>query len=76
MKPDIRGIEQTIKRIIDEHCSVSSYGDGELDITVGRNIDFQTYDPQLAQKMKDILQLSDENYTVCLHNSFLMIQRS
>ena len=68
-KPDIRSIEETIDNIIKNHSSVARYGDGELDIMVGRNIPFQDYDKVLAQKMKDILHYDDKKFLVCINDS-------
>lgn len=66
--PEIKSIEETIEKIIETNASVSRYGDGELDIMVGRNIPFQKYHPILAQKMKDILLTEDERFLVCLND--------
>ncbi len=68
--PEVKGMEETIKRIIEINGSASRYGDGELEIMVGRSIDFQKYEPELAQKMRDILQLDDENFLVCINDAF------
>ena len=65
-KPMIKSIEETIVKVIEEKCSVARYGDGEFNIMFGNSIDFQQYDERLAQKMKDILQLEDEKFLVCL----------
>ncbi len=65
-KPTIKSIEETITKIIEDKSSVARYGDGEFNIMFGNSIDFQQYDKKLAQKMKDILQLEDEKFIVCL----------
>lgn len=65
-KPTIKNIEETILKVIEGKCSVARYGDGEFNIMFGNSIDFQQYDERLAQKMKDILQLNDEKFLVCL----------
>ena len=65
-KPIVKGIEETILKIIEGKCSVARYGDGEFNIMFGNSIDFQQYDERLAQKMKDILQIEDDNFLVCL----------
>lgn len=68
--PEIKSIDETIQKIIDEDCSVARYGDGELEIMCGRRIDFQNYDENLAQKMKKVLQYDASNMLVCLPDSF------
>ncbi len=64
--PIIKGIEETILKVVEDKCSVARYGDGEFNIVFGNSIDFQQYNERLAQKMKDILQLEDEGFMVCL----------
>lgn len=64
--PTIKNIEETILKVIEEKCSVARYGDGEFNIMFGNSIDFQQYNERLAQKMKNILQLEDEKFMVCL----------
>ncbi len=68
--PEIKSIEETINKIIADHCSVSRYGDGELEIMRGRSIDFQIYNDQLAEKMREILHYDSDNFLVCLPDSF------
>lgn len=64
--PIIKGMEETILKVINDKCSVARYGDGEFNIMFGNSIDFQKYDERLSNKMKDILKLSDERFMVCL----------
>ncbi len=68
--PRIKSIEETIKEMIEKKCSVSRYGDGELDIMAGRSIPFQTYNVELAEKMQYILHVEDKNFLVCLPIAF------
>lgn len=69
--PTVKSIEETLKKIIEDHCSVSRYGDGELNIMIGKDIDFQNYVPMLADKMKTILKNDDEKYLVCLPDTLI-----
>lgn len=64
--PTVKSIEETIEKVVKDKCSVARYGDGEFNIMFGNAIDFQQYDERLSQKMKDILQLNDEKFLVCL----------
>ncbi len=70
-KPVIHSIEETIQAVLDRRASVSRYGDGELDIMVGRSIGFQQNDPVLAQKMRDILRTEDDRFLVCLNDALV-----
>lgn len=68
--PEILTIEETIERIVSEHCSVSRNGDGELDIMMGHDIPFQKYDSRLAAKMVMALQATSPKYISCLPDIF------
>lgn len=68
--PTVKNIEQTLRDVLAQSPSISRYGDGELDIMVGRSIPFQTYDKRLADKMKAILQTDDPSFFVCINDVF------
>jgi glycosyltransferase family protein len=68
--PHIMSKEETIKKIIDDRASVSRFGDGELDIILGKDLVFQPYHQELALKLKEILQFEGENFLVCLPDVF------
>lgn len=67
--PQIATIEETVKEIINNNCSVSRYGDGELNIMLENAIDFQPTNTVLAEKMKHILLTEDSRFLVCLTDS-------
>lgn len=69
-KPIVKNIEETLRVIIANNPSVSRYGDGELDIMVGKDIPFQKYDKRLAEKMQVILQTEEDDFLVCLQDIF------
>ena len=69
-QPDVRSVDETLDYILQNKASVSRYGDGELDIMSGRDIPFQKYNPELAQKMRDILQFDANDYVVCINDVF------
>ncbi len=46
--------DRTLEYIIENKCSVSRYGDGEMGIIRGYGIKFQRYDKNLARKLKSI----------------------
>ncbi len=71
--PEIKSIEETIEKVIETNASIARYGDGELDIMVGRDIPFQKYNPELAQKMKDILRSNEENFIVGLPDALIRL---
>ncbi|MBF0716089.1 SP_1767 family glycosyltransferase [Gemelliphila palaticanis] len=64
-------IEKTLDFIIENKCSVSRFGDGEIDIISGHSIPYQEYNEQLANKLRTILnQQSNEKFLVCLSDIF------
>lgn len=69
-KPIVKNIEETLLKVIEDQPSVSRYGDGELNIMMGRDIPFQKYDKRLADKMKRILQTDENEFIVCICDVF------
>lgn len=62
--------------IINKHMSVIRLGDGELAIIRGKNIPYQRYDPELANKLESFLMKGSSNNTlVCLPDVFENIDR-
>ena len=69
--------EETIDKIIEHQCSVSRFGDGELDmitsLSIGydesRKSNFQKYESSLANRLQEILRIGynpDLNLLVCI----------
>lgn len=48
--PEIMTIDETLDYLLENKCSVSRYGDGELKIALGLDIRFQKYDEHLEKK--------------------------
>lgn len=59
--PVIRGKEETLASIIENKCSISRLGDGELGLIFGKGIGFQPYDPELAERMKTVLRSNESD---------------
>lgn len=68
--PKVVGIEETIQQIISKNASISRFGDGEIDIMMGKSIPFQKFDSSLSLKMKEILKSDDENFLVGIPDIF------
>ena len=45
--------------LINKKMSLSRFGDGELDLIMGRNIRFQKFSPKLQQRLKEVLYSQD-----------------
>ena len=70
----IASTQETIDYIVSQRCSVSRYGDGEFDVAFGVSKFFQSADPELAERLRDLLNISEDGYIVCLPHSLLMLE--
>lgn len=72
-KPKMFTREETRRLIIEEHRSISRFGDGEFAIACNiQRWNFQHTNEHLAQKLLDILGTDDEDFLVGLNPSFYM----
>lgn len=59
--------EQTIDLLLNnDHLSISRYGDGELEMTLFKNIGFQAFDERLSIRLKEILRRGVNHNPSCL----------
>lgn len=64
-------IDETIRKIIQDRCSVSRFGDGEMLLTnAHKRIGFQEGNPQLAQRLKEVLTSDNDKHLVCISDVF------
>lgn len=63
-KLTILNTEETLSLLEKEQFSFFRYGDGEIAIMQGKSIPFQEYNPELAQKLKDILNTKEKGIKV------------
>lgn len=69
--PFVFDTDKTIDKILNDKCSVSRYGDGELKIIIDNySIGFQEYDKTLATRLDSIINKELENHIVCIPNVF------
>lgn len=74
--PQVASIDETIRKIIDEHCSVSRFGDGELLLTnPGKALGFQKGDLQLAERLREVLTSQEEGHLLCVPDTFENLYR-
>ncbi len=59
-RPSIEEQSVTIRKIKEEHYSLSRFGDGEFSLICGQELKFQPYHEKLSAELKDILQLPPE----------------
>lgn len=67
----IMDTDATIDYILQWHCSVSRFGDGEFFVMDGGSQGFQTYDERLAAKLQEVLDNPVENHLSCLPICFI-----
>lgn len=63
-RPMVLTPQETLRRISVQHLSVSRFGDGEMALMDGKGLNFQDYDPLLAQKLNDTFK--DGSVMVCV----------
>lgn len=68
--PSVMSIEESIECAVNGRMSISRFGDGELMLMCGRDLNFQTYHPELAKKMEDALKSKSDNMLVCVPDCF------
>lgn len=74
--PQVASIDETIRKIIDDRCSVSRFGDGEVLLTnPEKEIRFQKGDPLLAKRLTEVLQSHEEGHIVCISDAFRDLYR-
>lgn len=74
--PQIASIDETIRRIAQEGCSISRFGDGELLLTnPDKAIGFQQGSPRLAAMLREVLVSHEEGHLVCLSDTFTNLYR-
>ncbi|MBB1070203.1 SP_1767 family glycosyltransferase [Limosilactobacillus sp. RRLNB_1_1] len=73
---EVKDINKSLDLILESHKSVVRFGDGEFDIIGGQSIPYQTYEPALAERLKDIILRGNFNNTlVCLPDVFRDLDR-
>lgn len=67
----VKDIDQTLDYIIENQSSIIRFGDGEMDLMLGKSIPYQVYDENLASQLKEIISLqSNEKLVIGLPNVF------
>lgn len=68
--PTVMSREETIDYILQNKCSVSRNGDGEIFLMRGKSIDFQNSNSRIAELMKQALSERNEKYLPCIIDVF------
>ena len=70
--PTIRGVDETIKKIVEEHKSIARFGDGEFSTIAGRvRHKFQSeIDEKLAARLVEVLHSQEEGLIIGIANNY------
>lgn len=68
--PQVASKEETIRRIINEQCSISRFGDYEFALLGGENVGYQRYDKVLVDKMFSVLNDTHTDFLVGIPDTF------
>ena len=71
IKPQIASIDKSLDYVINNKVSVSRFGDGELALINMASINFQEKDKKLSDRLKEILQSSNDKIAICIPNPLL-----
>ena len=73
----VLSIDETILKIIEDHVSVSRFGDGEFRWMCGENYSsFETYTEELEKRLKEVLNKDERNHIVCISPSLIGIEKN
>lgn len=74
--PVVASIDETIQRIVDDHCSISRFGDGEILLTdPHKEIGFQKGDALLAERLKEVITSANSQHLICISDAFCNLER-
>ncbi len=68
--PAVLSIQETLAYIVENKCSVSRFGDGEIKLVAGQSLAFQPCSEELQKRLKEILSESVPGLLVCLPDIF------
>jgi glycosyltransferase family protein len=72
----VKDMDESLDLILKDNKSVIRFGDGEFDLIRGASIPYQTYNSELANRLKDIILRGQFNNTlVCLPDVFTKPER-
>jgi len=68
--PTVHSIEETIRQITTNHCSVSRFGDGEMLLIGRKSIRFQVESEGLSKRLFEVFKSHEESHLVCIPDVF------
>jgi len=73
--PDVISIDDTIKKIVEQKCSISRFGDGEIMLIGHQSIKFQYESKELSDRLIEVLQSNEKNHLVGISDAFNLLSR-
>lgn len=69
--PCVMSLEETLRYVVENRCSVARFGDGEMKFIEGEGTSFQHYDAKLGVRLMEILRGGEsKNLLVCIPGVF------
>lgn len=75
LTPKILSTEETIKLVRENKMSITRFGDGEIGLMYGRDLNFQEYNPTLAAKMEKAIRSNNSKLLICIPDIFTKSSR-
>lgn len=75
VKPHILSAKETLRLLVEEHKSISRFGDCEFELIAGRQRwGYQAADPELSRRLREVVCSDEENLLVGINPSFYQSQ--
>ena len=69
-RPMLKTLEQTMEFLINTNSSIARFGNGEISIIQGKNAPCQKFDENLAKRLKEILQETNQNLAIGINREY------
>jgi len=73
--PAVLSVEQTMLEILKNKRSVSRYGDGELNLMMGRGTGFQPFSAELSSRLREIILSEEPGLLICIPDVFAGLEK-
>ena len=75
LRPKIIDMTKGVDLIVNNRMSMARLGDGEFEICLGRNIDFQEQSDDLSKRLLDVLKLKREGLLIGIHDIYANLDK-
>ena len=69
-RPTVMGLEETLRYIMEKKCSVTRFGDGEMELVAGRDMLFENANSDMQKRLTEILGKPIDSCLLCVPNSY------